>query len=170
MASDQPSYPTSFSRDEVERMAHGDYFAPGSPVLPDSPMRMIDRITLVSSDGGAHGKGQVVAEFDIDPEAWYFQCHFIGDPVMPGCLGLDGMWQTLGFYLAWRGHLGRARALGVGELKFTDQALPHNRTVEYVIDIKRVIERKLKMVIADGTMKIDGNPAYAATGLRVALF
>ena len=166
-----PQQQTNFDRDDVLRMTEGSFFVPGSPMLPSEPMLMIDRITSVDTDGGEHGKGVVLGELDVTPESWYFQCHFKGDPVMPGCLGLDGMWQLLGFYMAWRGHVGKARALGVGQLKFFGQVLPHNKCVGYRIEIRRVVEReKLKMVVADGEMQIDGEPAYSAKDLRVGIF
>ena len=133
-------------------------------------MLMLDRITHISSEGGQHGKGQIVAELDINPDLWFFKCHFHGDPVMPGCLGLDAMWQLLGFFLGWRGNPGRGRALGAGEIKFTGQILPTASSVVYNIDVKRVIERKLVMGIADGTIEVDGREIYTAKDLRVGLF
>jgi 3-hydroxyacyl-[acyl-carrier protein] dehydratase/trans-2-decenoyl-[acyl-carrier protein] isomerase len=131
---------------------------------------MVDRITSITEDGGAHGLGQVVGELDIRPDLWFFDCHFDSDPVMPGCLGLDAMWQLIGFYLCWRGGLGRGRALGVGEVKFTGQVLPASRLVTYTVDMKRVILRRLRMGIADATLSVDGRPIYVATDLRVGLF
>ena len=134
------------------------------------PMLMVDRVTEISGDAGAHGKGHVVAEFDIDPSLWFFACHFIGDPVMPGCLGLDAMWQLTGFNLGWRGMTGRGRALGVGEVKFSGMVTPDTKRVTYLIDFTRVIDRKLKMGIADGRMLADGQEIYVASGLKVGLF
>jgi 3-hydroxyacyl-[acyl-carrier protein] dehydratase/trans-2-decenoyl-[acyl-carrier protein] isomerase len=133
-------------------------------------MLMLDRITHISSEGGAAGKGEIRAELDISPDLWFFECHFPGDPVMPGCLGLDAMWQLLGFFLGWRGNPGRGRALGSGEVKFTGQILPSASVVSYQIDIKRVIERKLVMGIADGSVSVDGREIYTARDLRVGLF
>jgi 3-hydroxyacyl-[acyl-carrier protein] dehydratase/trans-2-decenoyl-[acyl-carrier protein] isomerase len=133
-------------------------------------MLMMDRITAISDEGGAHGKGQVRAELDIRPDLWFFGCHFEGDPVMPGCLGLDAMWQLVGFFLCWKQNPGRGRALGVGEVKFAGQVLPTAKLVEYVIDMKRVVERKLVMAIADAKMFVDGREIYTATDLRVGLF
>jgi 3-hydroxyacyl-[acyl-carrier protein] dehydratase/trans-2-decenoyl-[acyl-carrier protein] isomerase len=136
-------------------------------------MLMFDRITSISQSGGAHGKGQIVAEFQIagNPQVeWFFACHFKGDPVMPGCLGLDALWQLTGFFMGWMGAPGRGRALGVGEVKFTGMVVPTVKKLEYVIDLKRVIMRRLKLAIADGVMKADGEVIYAATDLRVGLF
>ena len=145
-------------------------FGPGNAQLPVPNMLMIDRVTHISVDGGSNGKGQVVAELDINPEQWFFDCHFIGDPVMPGCLGLDAMWQLVGFFLAWKGNPGHGRALGSGEVKFFGQVLPSAKKVTYEINFKRVIERKLVMGIADGVMSVDGRDIYTAKDLRVGLF
>jgi 3-hydroxyacyl-[acyl-carrier protein] dehydratase/trans-2-decenoyl-[acyl-carrier protein] isomerase len=133
-------------------------------------MLMIDRIAHISSEGGEYNRGQIIAELDIHPDLWFFDCHFPGDPVMPGCLGLDAMWQLVGFFLGWRGNPGKGRALGSGDVKFTGQVLPTAKRVEYKIQIKRVIERKLVMGIADGTVAVDGNVIYTAKDLRVGLF
>jgi 3-hydroxyacyl-[acyl-carrier protein] dehydratase/trans-2-decenoyl-[acyl-carrier protein] isomerase len=133
-------------------------------------MLMVDRIISIDMNGGEYGKGQLVAELDIKPNLWFFNVHFPGDPVMPGCLGLDAMWQLTGFFLAWLGNSGKGRALGSGEVKFTGQILPDNKLVQYVIDFKRVISRKLKMVIADGKVLVDGKTIYTAKDLRVGLF
>jgi 3-hydroxyacyl-[acyl-carrier protein] dehydratase/trans-2-decenoyl-[acyl-carrier protein] isomerase len=143
---------------------------PNTPRLPIGPMRMVDRITCISSTGGAYDRGEVRAELDIDPSMWFFACHFRGDPVMPGCLGLDAMWQLIGFYLEWSGHRGLGRALGVEEVRFFGQVLPHVKRVTYQIDIKRVIARKLIMVTGDGYLAADGQTIYTARGLRVGLF
>jgi 3-hydroxyacyl-[acyl-carrier protein] dehydratase/trans-2-decenoyl-[acyl-carrier protein] isomerase len=131
---------------------------------------MMDRITKISAEGGEHGKGEIIAELDIHPDLWFFECHFPGDPVMPGCLGLDAMWQIVGFYLGWKGNPGRGRALGSGEVKFTGQILPTAKKVTYNIQMKRVIERKLVMGIADGSVSVDGREIYTATDLKVGLF
>lgn len=133
-------------------------------------MLMFDRITHISDTGGSAGKGQIIAELDITPDLWFFACHFESDPVMPGCLGLDALWQLIGFYLGWIGGPGRGRALGAGEVKFTGQVTPKNKLVTYRIDLKRVIQRKLYMGIADATMEVDGREIYSAKGLRVGLF
>ena len=133
-------------------------------------MLMFDRITRVDESGGAYGKGQLVAELDIRPDLWFFACHFEGDPVMPGCLGLDAMWQLTGFYLPWLGESGRGRALGVGEVKFTGQVLPDAKVVRYEIDVKRVLRGKLRLVIADGRIYVDDRLIYEAKDLRVGLF
>ena len=161
---------TSFAREELLKCGHGELFGPGNAQLPLPPMLMFDRITHISEDGGPHGKGQLIAELDITPEQWFFGCHFEGDPVMPGCLGLDAMWQLIGFFLCWRGGLGRGRALGVGEVKFTGQVLPTARLVTYVVNLKRVILRRLRMGIADATLCVDGREIYTATDLKVGLF
>ncbi|NOT40393.1 MAG: 3-hydroxyacyl-[acyl-carrier-protein] dehydratase FabA [Alphaproteobacteria bacterium] len=160
----------SFDFQALLDCAHGKMFGPGNPRLPLPPMLMFDRITHIADSGGANGKGQIVAEFDIKPDHWFFKCHFESDPVMPGCLGLDAMWQMVGFFLGWAGGKGKGRALGVGEVKFTGMVLPDAKVVSYVIDFKRVIMRRLVMGIADGVMKVDGKPIYEAKDLRVGLF
>lgn len=160
----------SYSRDELLTCAHGELFGPGNARLPLPNMLMVDRITRIDDTGGSTGKGEIIAELDIRPDLWFFQCHFETDPVMPGCLGLDAMWQLLGFFLGWRGNPGRGRALGCGEVKFTGQVLPEAQKVTYHLDIKRVIERKLVMGIADGIMAVDGREIYTAADLRVGLF
>ncbi len=160
----------SFSKDELVACGLGEMFGPGNAQLPLDNMLMMDRVTHISSEGGEFGKGQIIAELDIDPNLWFFDCHFRGDPVMPGCLGLDAMWQLVGFFLGWRGNPGRGRALGAGEIKFTGQVLPTASKVEYTIEVKRVIERKLVMGIADGKVAVDGKDIYFAKDLRVGLF
>ena len=163
-------FPSSFDKEGLLKCARGELFGPGNPQLPEPPMLMMDRVTEISADGGLHGKGHVVAEFDIHPDLWFFQCHFPGDPVMPGCLGVDAFWQLTGFSLGWRGMQGRGRALGLGEVKFTAMVTPKVERVTYEIDFTRVIDRKLKMGVADGRMLADGDLAYEATGLKVGLF
>ncbi|MFP4271740.1 MAG: 3-hydroxyacyl-[acyl-carrier-protein] dehydratase FabA [Halothiobacillaceae bacterium] len=162
--------PSSFEYDDLIACAKGEMFGPGNAQLPLPPMLMFDRISHISDEGGAFGKGQMIAELDIHPDLWFFKCHFEGDPVMPGCLGLDAMWQLVGFFLGWKGGKGHGRALGVGEVKFTGQVLPDVRKVTYRVDMKRVIMRKLTMGIADATMEADGEVIYQATDLRVGLF
>lgn len=160
----------SFTKEELVDCGQGRLFGPGNARLPIDNMLMIDRISHISSEGGLFNKGEIIAELDINPELWFFDCHFPTDPVMPGCLGLDAMWQLVGFFLGWRGNLGRGRALGCGEVKFTGEILPTSSQVVYNINIKRVIERKLCMGIAEGTVSVDGKEIYAAKGLRVGLF
>lgn len=163
-------YPSSFDHAALLTSGRGELFGPGNAQLPAPPMLMFDRITTITGDGGEHGKGYVEAELDVDPDLWFFQCHFLGDPVMPGCLGLDAMWQLVGFYLGWIGGQGRGRALGVGEVKFKGQVEPHIKTVTYKITLKRVINRRLVMGIADGVLEADGVPIYSASDLKVGLF
>ena len=161
---------SSFSYEELLSCGRGEMFGPGNAQLPLPPMLMFNRIVNLSENGGAHNKGQIIAELDIKPDLWFFGCHFEGDPVMPGCLGLDAMWQLLGFFLGWLGGPGHGRALGAGEVKFTGQVTPKNRVVTYRVDIRRLIMRKLYMGIADAVMEVDGRPIYTATDLRVGLF
>ncbi|WP_370280334.1 bifunctional 3-hydroxydecanoyl-ACP dehydratase/trans-2-decenoyl-ACP isomerase [Pontibacterium sp.] len=162
--------PSSFNRDELLSCGHGEMFGPGNARLPIGNMLMMDRILTITEDGGEFGKGEIIAELDINPDLWFFACHFEEDPVMPGCLGLDAMWQLVGFYLGWRGNKGRGRALGAGEVKFFGQVLPTAKKVTYHIQLKRVIERKLVMGIADASMSVDGREIYTAKDLRVGLF
>ncbi len=166
----QASRPDHFDYDQLIQCAKGELFGPGNAQLPLPPMLMFDRITLISEEGGAHGKGEIHAELDIKPDLWFFGCHFEGDPVMPGCLGLDAMWQLIGFFLGWAGGPGRGRALGGGEVKFSGQVTPEARLVSYRIDMKRVIKRSLFMGIGDGVMSVDGREIYTARDLRVGLF
>ena len=160
----------AYNKEELIACGMGNLFGPGNAQLPVDQMLMIDRIPHISSEGGEYDRGQIIAELDIHPDLWFFQCHFPGDPVMPGCLGLDAMWQLVGFFLGWRGNPGRGRALGSGDVKFTGQILPTAKRVEYNIQIKRVIERKLVMGIGDGTVAVDGTVIYTAKDLRVGLF
>lgn len=160
----------AFSRDDLLACGRGELFGPGNARLPLPNMLMIDRITRIQDTGGAYGKGEIVAELDIHPDLWFFDCHFQSDPVMPGCLGLDALWQLLGFYLGWRGNAGRGRALGSGEVKFFGQVLPTVKTVTYHLSIKRIVERRLIVGIADAAVSADGKEIYSAKDLRVGLF
>ena len=160
----------AFSREELIACGKGELFGPGNARLPLPNMLMFDRITEITADGGEHGKGRIVAELDVHPELWFFACHFEGDPVMPGCLGLDALWQLVGFFLGWKGNPGRGRALGSGEVKFSGQVLPTATKVTYELGIRRLIERRLVMGIADGRMLVDGREIYTARDLRVGLF
>lgn len=160
----------SFTREELLSCSTGELFGPGNSQLPAPNMLMMDRIVNISETDGEHGKGFIEAELDITPDLWFFACHFPGDPVMPGCLGLDAMWQLVGFFLGWSGGPGKGRALGVGEVKFKGQILPTAKKVTYRIDFKRVIKRKLFMGMADGTVSVDGRVIYTANDLKVGLF
>ena len=160
----------AYNKQDLVDCGNGKLFGPGNAQLPTGNMLMLDRITRISTEGGSYNKGILVAELDIHPDLWFFACHFPGDPVMPGCLGLDAMWQLLGFYLGWRGNPGRGRALGSGDIKFSGQVLPDAKKVTYTLNIKRVIERKLIMGIADGQLACDGELIYEAKNLRVGLF
>lgn len=161
---------SSYNREELLKCGNGELFGPGNAQLPTPNMLMMDRITQITEEGGEFGKGEMKAELDITPDLWFFDCHFPGDPVMPGCLGLDAMWQLVGFFLGWLGNPGHGRALGVGEVKFTGQVLPSASVVKYHINMKRVITRKLVLGIGDGTVEVDGRKIYTATDLRVGLF
>ncbi len=160
----------SYAKEELIACGHGDLFGEGNARLPVDNMLMLDRVTHIASEGGEYDKGEIIAELDITPDLWFFDCHFPTDPVMPGCLGLDAMWQLVGFFLGWRGNPGRGRALGCGEVKFFGQVLPEAKKVVYSIQFKRVIERKLVMGIADGSLAVDGKEIYTAKDLRVGLF
>jgi 3-hydroxyacyl-[acyl-carrier protein] dehydratase/trans-2-decenoyl-[acyl-carrier protein] isomerase len=161
---------SSFDLQGLLSCARGELFGEGNAKLPLPPMLMFDRITQILENGGAHGKGSIEAELDVNPNLWFFKCHFQNDPVMPGCLGLDAMWQMVGFFLGWMGGIGKGRALGVGEVKFTGMVLPNAKTVSYYIELKRVIMRRLVLGIADGIMKVDGKVIYEAKDLKVGLF
>ena len=163
-------FPTSFNKQDLLKCASGDLFGPGNAQLPEPPMLMVDRVTEISDDGGLHGKGHVIAELEIVPDLWFFKCHFPGDPVMPGCLGLDALWQLTGFNLGWRGMPGRGRALGVGEVKFVDMVTPAVKVITYHVDFTRVINRKLKLGVADGRMFADGKEIYTTANMKVGLF
>ncbi|MCD8513696.1 MAG: bifunctional 3-hydroxydecanoyl-ACP dehydratase/trans-2-decenoyl-ACP isomerase [Nitrincola sp.] len=162
--------PSSFEREDLLKCGYGEMFGPGNARLPVGNMLMMDRIITITEDGGEFGKGEIIAELDINPDLWFFDCHFPTDPVMPGCLGLDAMWQIVGFFLGWKGNKGRGRALGAGEVKFFGQVLPTAKKVTYHVQLKRVIERKLVMGIADASMSVDGREIYTAKDLRVGLF
>lgn len=161
---------TSYDMDGLMACARGELFGPGNAQLPSPPMLMMHRITSVEPEGGEHGKGMIAAEYDVTPEDWFFQCHFEGDPVMPGCLGLDALWQMTGFFLGWKGMEGRGRALGVGEVKFAAMVTPAAKLLRYTVEFKRIIDRKLKLGIANGRMEVDGEVAFTTADLRVGLF
>jgi 3-hydroxyacyl-[acyl-carrier protein] dehydratase/trans-2-decenoyl-[acyl-carrier protein] isomerase len=160
----------SYSYDDLLICGHGELFGPANARLPLPPMLMFDRISSITEDGGEYGKGEIVAELDIRPDLWFFACHFENDPVMPGCLALDALWQLLGFYLGWLGLPGRGRAIGVGDVKLANMILPEARKLTYHVNVKRVIRRKLNLAIADGIVRVDGEPSHIANGLRVGVF
>ena len=160
----------SYSYEDLLACGRGEMFGPGNAQLPLPPMLMFDRIVEITDTGGEHGQGHIVAELDVKPDLWFFECHFQGDPVMPGCLGLDALWQLIGFYLGWRGFPGAGRALGVGKVKFSEQVTPGATLISYYIDIRRVMDREMTLGIANGVMKVDGKDAYEAESLKVVLF
>ena len=161
---------SNYDYNELLQCAAGKLFGEGNAQLPSPPMLMFDRITCIDESGGDYNRGQIIAELDITPELWFFGCHFQSDPVMPGCLGLDAMWQLVGFYLGWMGAPGRGRALGAGQVKFTGQVLPSSTLLTYHISMKRVILRKLVVGVADASMRIDDKHIYTTKDLRVGLF
>jgi 3-hydroxyacyl-[acyl-carrier protein] dehydratase/trans-2-decenoyl-[acyl-carrier protein] isomerase len=158
-----------FEYEDLLACARGELFGPGNAQLPLPPMLMFDRISEIAETGGAHGKGVVRAEFDVRPDLWFFGCHFKGDPVMPGCLGLDALWQMTGFFLGWLGLPGRGRALGVGEVKLTDQVLPIAKKIVYGVDVKRIFKGKLNLAVADGWLETDGKRMYEVANMRVGV-
>ena len=162
--------PSSFDYEALLACGRGELFGEGNAQLPLPPMLMFDRITSISEEGGEFGKGHIRAELDVNPDLWFFQCHFKGDPVMPGCLGLDALWQMLGFFLGWSGSPGRGRALSTGEIKFSGMVVPSVKKVEYGVDLKRVLRSKLVLGIGDGWLKADDVTIYRAKDLRVGLF
>jgi 3-hydroxyacyl-[acyl-carrier protein] dehydratase / trans-2-decenoyl-[acyl-carrier protein] isomerase len=162
--------PNRLDYEDLLACGRGEMFGPGNAQLPLPPMLMFDRITEISEQGGEHGKGMVRAELDVKPDLWFFLCHFKGDPVMPGCLGRDALWQLVGFFLGWLGSPGQGRALGLGELKFSGQVLPSVKKVVYGVDFKRVMRSKLVLGIADGWLSADGDVIYRALDLKVGLF
>ena len=159
---------SSFTKEELLKCGNGEMFGKGNAQLPLPPMLMFDRITKITDDSGKYGLGEVIAELDITPELWFFDCHFKNDPVMPGCLGLDAMWQLLGFFLGWKGFSGRGRARG-GEIKFNGTVLPSAKIVTYKLDIKKVRNQRLKMGIADAVLSVDGQEVYTATDLSTVM-
>lgn len=161
---------SSYSHDDILKCGLGDLFGQDTARLPNHNMLMLDRISSITAMGGAYNKGEIFAELDIRPDLWFFDCHFNGDPVMPGCLGLDALWQLTGFFLAWSGYKGRGRALGVSEVKFSGQILPTSRKVIYHLDIRRIMVRNLILIVADGTVSVDGRQVYTASNLKVGLF
>jgi 3-hydroxyacyl-[acyl-carrier protein] dehydratase/trans-2-decenoyl-[acyl-carrier protein] isomerase len=161
---------TSFDYEQLLACGRGELFGQGNAQLPLPPMLMFDRITEISEEGGEYGKGLIRAELSLRPDMWFFPCHFKGDPVMPGCLGLDALWQLLGFFLGWLGSPGKGRALGLGELKFSGQVVPTMKSIVYGIEIKRVMRSKLVLGIGDGWLSADGEVIYRASDLKVGLF
>ncbi len=164
------AFKSSYDRDDLLACARGELFGPGNAQLPAPPMLMMDRITEITADGGKYGKGFIRAELDINPDMWFFQCHFLNDPVMPGSLGVDAMWQLVGFFLGWSGKPGRGRALHADEVKFSGQVTQKIKKVTYLVDMKRVIDRSLVLGIGDAVMFADEKQIYTAQGLRVGLF
>ena len=162
---------SSYSYEEIIECGKGNLFGKGNAQLPAPPMLMFDRITNVNKDGGAHGKGEIIAELDINADLWFFKCHFLGDPIMPGCLGLDALWQMLGFYLGWLGYPGKGRALGVGEIKFVEEIKPDKELIKYKVSLKKSLNKKgLSIGYGDGQIIHKEKIIYHANDLRVGLF
>ena len=162
---------SSYSYEEIIECGKGNLFGPGNAQLPAPPMLMFDRITQVNKDGGMHGKGEIIAELDIKPDLWFFECHFLGDPVMPGCLGLDALWQMLGFYLGWHARAGKGRALGVGEIKFVEEIKPDKKLIQYKVNIKKSMSKKgFSIGYGDGQIIHQDKIIYHANDLKVGLF
>lgn len=159
-----------FDFEDLLACGRGELFGPGNAQLPLPPMLMFDRITEISETGGSEGLGSIVAELDVRPDLWFFPCHFQGDPVMPGCLGLDALWQMTGFFLGWLGQPGKGRALGVGEVKLTGMITPAVKKVTYEVNVTRLILRKLKLAVSNGILKADGQLVYQVTDMKVGLF
>ena len=159
----------AYAKEDLLASGRGGYFGPGNAQLPSPPMLMMDRITEIRLDGGEFGKGHVAAELDVNPELWFFDCHFKGDPVMPGCLGLDAMWQIVGYWLGWSGSPGKGRAVGVGEVRFKGDVTPANKLVRYEVSLKQVRRGKLAVGVANGKLFADGACIYTADGLRVGM-
>ena len=170
MSEAQAERRSSFDYEALIACGRGELFGAGNAQLPLPPMLMFDRITSIGDAGGAHGKGHVYAELDVNPDLWFFGCHFKNDPVMPGCLGLDALWQMVGFFLGWLGAPGRGRALGVGEMKMSGQVLPDAKLVQYGVELKRVLRSRLVLGVGDGWLKVDGSTIYEAKDLKVGLF
>ena len=165
-----PGRRSSYTYEDLLACGHGGLFGADGARLPKPNMLMTDRITRISNIGGDYGKGEIIAELDINPDLWFFECHFEDDPVMPGCLGLDALWQMLGFFLGWQGLPGPGRALGVGEVKFAGEVKPEAKLLRYQIDVKKVIKRGVALAIADGLAELDGETVYTTAGLKVGLF
>ena len=160
----------SYTKEELLIIAQGEIFGIKNAKLPQEPMLMVDRILYISGSGGKYGKGEITAELDISSSDWFFHCHFKGDPVMPGCLGLDGMWQLIGFFLTWGGAKGKGRALGVADVKFRGQVRPYHEKITYRIDIKKLLKKPSSVIWGDGELCVDDRVIYSAKNLQVGLF
>jgi len=165
------THKSNFSYEELIECGKSNIFGPGNAQLPAPPMLMFDRITEVNTTGGTFKKGEIVSEMDVNPDLWFFKCHFLGDPIMPGCLGLDALWQMLGFYLGWLGYSGKGRALGVGEIKFVEEVKPDKKLITYKVNIKRAMNKKgLSIGYGDGQILHENKIIYHANDLKVGLF